>query len=177
MVLVPNNQDLSQASGVIDVAAFEQIYHSCMDDALASLGRTVTFHLEPSVEQDVSTQGQPQAGQFNPFFGGVATPNTNTRGRGTKITTREVEYLAHIRVGPMGADDTDGIGDLKDNEVMITVVVEALPHVKEALSMSIEGRRYNIKETRPIGFSVRRYLMVKGEEIEEQANTGGVNDG
>ena len=50
---------------------------------------------------------------------------------------------------------------------MITLVIESLPHLKETLSISIEGRRYHITETRPIGFSTRRYIMVKLKEIQE----------
>jgi hypothetical protein len=50
---------------------------------------------------------------------------------------------------------------------MITVVAEAIDHVNEARSVSIEGRRYAVENTRPIGFSKRRYLMVLLEEIQE----------
>jgi hypothetical protein len=167
MVLIPNSQDLSAASGIINVGFLEQIYHSFMDEAQLDLGRIVTFHLQPEIVQDIPTQGQPQASQYNPFFGGVAAPNTNTRNKGTRNTPRDVPYDAHIRVGPKGADDNAGIGDLKDNEIQLTVVIEALPDVQAALSFSVEGRRYTVDETRPIGFSQRRYLMVFGTEINE----------
>jgi hypothetical protein len=168
MVLLPNNQDLSAASGIFDVNFLEDIYHSFMDEAQLDLGRTVTFHLQAQVTEDATTQGQPQSSMYNPFFGGVATPNTNTRGKGTRVTQRDVEYLAHIRIGPVGADDLLGIGDLKDNQIQLTVVIEALQHVTSALTFSVEGRRYLVNETRPIGFSRRRYLMIKGTEVNEQ---------
>lgn len=170
MVLISNNQDLTAASGLFDVGYFESIYHSFMDEAQLDLGRPVIFHLQPAVTQDTATQGQPQSSTYNPFFGGVAAPNTNTRGKGTRVTPRDVEYLAHIKVGPVGADDLQGIGDLKDNQIQLTVVIEALQHVTSALSFTVEGRRYTVDETRPIGFSQRRYLMVKGTEINEQEN-------
>lgn len=168
MVLIPNNQDLSAASGLFDVNFLEDIYHSFMDEALLDLGRTVTFHLRPQITQDTTTQGQPQSSIYNPFFGGVAVPTTNTRGKGTQNVPRDVQYLAHIVVGPVGAEDQMGIGDLKDNQVQLTVVIEALNHVINCLSFSVEGRRYTVDETRPIGFSRRRYLMIKGTESNEQ---------
>jgi len=167
MVLLPNNQDLSAASGIINVGFLEQIYHSFMDEAQLDLGRTVTFHLQPEVVEDVTTQGQPQASQYNPFFGGVPAPNTNTRNKGTRNIPRDVQYDAHIRVGPQGADDEMGVGDLKDNEIQLTVVIEALNDVKAALNFTVEGRKYKIDETRPIGFSQRRYLMVFGTEVNK----------
>jgi len=167
MVQLPNSQDLSAASGIINVGFLEGIYHSFMDEAQLDLGRSVTFHLQPEVVQDTPTQGQPQASQYNPFFGGVAAPNTNTRNKGTRNVPRDVNYDAHVRVGPKGADDDQGIGDLKDNEIQLTVVIEALPDVQSCLNFSVEGRRYSVDETRPIGFSTRRYLMVFGTEINK----------
>lgn len=170
MTLVPNFQDLSQSSGIIPVGYLESIYHSVMDNALSALGRAVTFHLPPQIEQDVTTQSQIQAAQYNPFFGVVAGPKTNTRQPGVKIVTRDVEYLCHPRVNPVGKQDIKAPGDLKDNQIMITVVIEALNHVKECLNFTIEGRTYSVDETRPIGFSQRRYLMVKGTDINERQN-------
>lgn len=168
MVLVPNNQDLTASSGLIDSSFLEQVYHSIIDETFMDLARTVTFHLDPEIEQSTETQGQPQAQQYNPFFGRSAVPNNTTRNPGVKITHRDVEYDAHIRVGPLkNEEDLHGIGTLLDNEAMITVVIEALEHVQAAHSVSIEGRRYSIVENRPIGFSVRRYLMVKLEERQE----------
>lgn len=167
MVLLPNSQNLSAASGILNVGFLEQIYHSFMDEAQLELGRIVTFHLQAEVIQDTPTQGQPQASQYNPFFGGVPAPNTNTRGKGTRNVPRDVQYNAHIRIGPKGADDESGVGDLKDNEIQLTVVIEALPDVKDSLNFSVEGRTYRVDETRPIGFSQRRYLIVKGTEVNK----------
>lgn len=171
MVLLPNNQDLTAGSGIINMSFLDNIYHSFMDEALADLSGErgeVVFHLEPEVQQDVTTQSQPAPQQYNPFFKRTAVPQTNTRHTGTRITPRDRSYAAHIRIGPIKADDdTQGIGDLKENEAMITVVIEALRDVKEALSCSIEGRRYSIENDRPIGFTKRRYLIVKLKEIEE----------
>lgn len=167
MVFIPSLQDLSQSSGIIPVGFLESVYEGLMDNALVGLGRTVVFHLPPLISQDTTTQSQPQASQYNPYFGGVVAPRTNTRITGTQITPQDVAYTAHIRVNPIGRNDLNGIGDLKDNEIMITVGIEALDHVKRAISFTVEGRNYSIGETRPVGFSKRKYLMIKGEEINE----------
>jgi hypothetical protein len=171
MVLLPNNQDLTAGSGIINIDFLEQIYHSFMDEALEDLGGNrgqVIFHLKPEVQQDTVTQSQPAPQQYNPFFGRTPVPQTNTRNAGVRISPRDVMYTAHIRIGPIKADeDTEGIGDLLDNEAMITVVIEALRHIEESISCSIEGRRYSIENTRPGGFSKRRYVLVKLKEIQE----------
>ena len=168
MVLLPNNEDFSASSGVIDFAFMESIYHSTIDEVFLGAGRTVVLHLDPSVEQDIVTQSQPAPQQYSPYFGRVPVPRQNTRNTGVKITPRDVQYQALIRIGPIKADeDTQGIGDLADNEAMITLVVEAIPHLRQTQSISIEGRRYKVENTRPIGFSERRYIMVKLTEINE----------
>jgi|SRR6185436_254899 len=173
MVIVPNNQDLSAASGIIPVAFLEAIYHSFMDDAMSSVAknRFVIMHLSPIMEQDTITQASPAAQQYNPFFSRVPVPATNTRNAGVKITPRDVQYNAQIRVGPINDNSLNGIGRLNVDEAMITVVIEALEHVNQALAFSIEGRRYTrVGDPRPIGFSQRRYLMVKLREIQESEN-------
>jgi hypothetical protein len=168
MVNITPNQDLTAGSGIINIGFLESIYHSFMDEAMVDLGRTVIFHLKPIIQQDVVTQSQPAPQQLNPFFGRVPVPATNTRNSGTKNTPRDVAYKAQIVVGPLKNDlRLTGMGWLDDNEAMVTVVVEALEHVQNAIAVSIEGRRYTVVESRPIGFSTRRYLMVKLREIQE----------
>lgn len=171
-IILPNNQDLSAGSGIINMSFLEEVYHSIMDEALQDLGGNrgqVIFHLDPEIQQDPVTQAQPAPQQYNPLFGRVPVPKANTRNPGVKITHRDVAYTAHIRIGPIKADnDSEGIGDLADNEAMITIVIEALPHVQAALSCSIEGRRYSIESTRPGGFTKRRYLLIKLQEINEK---------
>ncbi len=172
MVLLSNNENFAAASGIIDSAFLESIYHSVMDETYDTNGisRTVVLHLDPSIEQDVTTQSQPAPQQYSPYFGRVPVPRQNTRNPGVKITPRDVRYEAQIRIGPIKADeDTEGIGDLADNEAMITLVVESLPHLRQTINVEIEGRKYSIDNTRPIGFSQRRYIMVKLTEINKTA--------
>lgn len=171
MVTIANNQDLTAGSGLINISFLENIYHSFMDEAMLDLGRTVIFHLPPTRQQDVTTQSQPAAQQFNPFFSRVPVPATNTRNSGTRNIPRDVEYKAQIVIGPLANDKRlTGMGWLDDDQAMITVVAEALEHVQTAIAVSIEGRRYTVVESRPIGFSSRRYLMVKLRTIQEQEN-------
>lgn len=169
MVFLPTNESFIHSSGIINVGFLEDIFHSIIDEAFLDLARPVTLHLRPSLEEDVTTQSQGQAQQINPFFGGrVSTPKTNTRVTGTKVTSRDVIYSAMIKVGPLRAGkDNQSIGDLKANEAMLTLAIEALPHIQETFSITVEGRRYSILETRPTGFSIRRHLMVKLQEINE----------
>lgn len=172
MVIINNNQDLTAGSGVINMGFLESIYHSIMDEALEDLGGQrgqIIFHLKPLIQQDNVTQAQPAAQQYNPFFGRTPVPSQTTRHTGTKVTPRDVSYTGHIVVGPRIplTNDLSGIGHLNNNEAMVTVVIEALQHVQEAISVSIEGRRYSVNNTRPIGFTKRRYLMIKLTEIQE----------
>lgn len=171
MVLITSLEDLTAGSGIFNMPFLENIYHSFMDEALSDLGGRrgpITFHLPPSIQQDVTTQSQQAPQQYNSFLQRTPVPKITTRNPGTKVTHRDVQYTAHIVVGPLKeGDDSNGIGDLASNEAAITVVIEALQHVQEALSVSIEGRRYSIVETRPIGFTVRRYIIVKLKAIQE----------
>ncbi len=167
MINVPAIQDLTAGSGLINIGYLDDIYHSIMDEAMSDLGRPIIIHLEPQIQSDSVTNSQPQSLQYNPFFGGTAIPSPSTKRPGVRITPRDTEYKAHIKIGPRSGPDLSGMGDLKENEAVITVVIEALSHIKSARSISIEGRRYGVVETRPIGFASRRYVMVKLSEIQE----------
>lgn len=178
MVTLAPNEDFTQASGIINMPFLENVYHTIIDETFLDLGRPVTLHLEPIQQQDNVTQSQPQPGQVNPFFGGrVPVPHTNTRNSGTKVKHRDVPYTAHIVIGPIKeGEDKLGIGDLKANQAAVTLDIGAIPHLAETISISIEGRRYSINETRSIGFSTRRYIIVILDEINEaDADQSGTN--
>lgn len=167
MINIPNNQNLTAGSGLVNMPHLDSIYHSFMDEALDDLGREVIVHLEPQIQSDSVTNALPQVQQYNPFFQRTVSPSPSTKGPGVKITTRDTTYKAHIKIGPKSGPDVAGIGNLKENEAAITVVIEALSHIKSARSLSIEGRRYAVIETRPIGFIDRKYVIVKLGEIQE----------
>jgi hypothetical protein len=179
MVTLPPNESFAAASGVINAAFLEHVYHSNIDETFVVLGRDVTLHLQPIEEQqDDVTQAQPQASQINSFFGGrVAVPRVTTRYSGTKITHRDVTYQGQIVIGPIKeGEDKLGIGDLAANQAAATLDIGAISHLRETLSVTIEGRRYSINETRPIGFTVRRYIIVILDEINEKdADQTGTN--
>ncbi len=169
MALLPSNENLSASSGLVNMPFLEGIYHSMMDEMMGDMGRIVIFHLPPIVQQDNVTQGKPAPQQYNPFFARVPVPNTNTRNPGVKITHRDVPYHAQIVFGPLKGplEDIKGMGELAADEAQLTVVIEALPHVQEAYGVSVEGRRFRIEQTKPIGLSTRRYLMIKLKEVQE----------
>lgn len=170
MVLIPSLENFSNSSGILNVGFLESMYRSVIDESFLVLGRVITLHLQPIKQQDNSTQAQPPVAQYNPFFQRPSIPATNTRSAGVKITPRDVQYRAHIKIGPIEAgNDLTGMGDLKANQAMITLGIEALPHLTEGqcIAVSIEGRRYAVIDTRPVGFSSRKYVMAKLQEIQE----------
>lgn len=177
MVLLPSPESFSSASGIVNMPLLNAYYRSFIDESFLDMGRLITLHLPPIKQQDPTTQSQTQPSQYNPYFGRVQAPKTNRRNTGVTITHRDVQYTAHIVVGPVRGDDTKGIGDLADNQVAVTLAIAALDHVKQALSMSIEGRRYQIDETRPIGLTQRDYLIVIGTEIDEASIDNSTNAG
>lgn len=168
MILLTSGENLTAGSGIVNMPLLDNIYHSFMDEAMLDMGRTITLHLEPAVEVDNSNISKPQAQQYNPFFGSVVVPDTSSRNPGVKHTHRDVEYTAHIVIGPLKSeDDKKGIGELKSNQAAITIDIGGLQHLKEALSVTIEGRRYKVHDTRPIGLNSRRYVIGILEEINE----------
>jgi hypothetical protein len=171
MVLLPNNQNLLAASGLVNMPFLESIYHSMMDEMMSDMGggdNIVTFHLFALEQQDNVTQSKPAPQQYNPFFNRVPVPLTNTRNTGTKVTPRDVQYNAQITIGPKKGNDKTGMGDLKANQIQLTVVKEALGHLNDTLSFTARGNRYTIDELRVIGLSTPRYIIVIGTEINEQ---------
>ncbi len=179
MVLLTPNEDLSAASGLLNIPHMEDIYHSFMDEALVTLGGDrgpAILHLPPILQQDNSTQSLPQPQQYNPFLKRAPLPSPGVKHTGAKVEHRDVEYTVLDRIDDKDGDDTRGIGRLKANEIELTFVIEALDHVNECLSLSFEGRRYRVDRTKPIGFSRRRYLLVVCQAIQEQdTNTEGTN--
>jgi hypothetical protein len=181
MVLLPSPEDFSSASGVIDMGDLNQIYKACMDETFlpTGLARTITLHLPPTKVQDPVTQAQPQPSQYNPYFGRVQAPRTNRRNAGVTITPRDIQFSAQIKIGPTKeGEDTTGIGDLAANQVACTLDITALSFAKQAQSMTVEGRRYDIDITRPVGFTERSYVIVRGTEIDDPSNSRqGTTDG
>lgn len=155
---------------------FEQTYASLMNSSFAALGRNIVLHLMPQRSLDASgIQASTQAVQYNPFMGRAARPVPNTisttRAPGVVHTHRDVTYVAHLRHGPKDADDQGGVELLKD-EVQSTLVLDALEHVIECETATIDGRRYKMESYRKIGFQNARYLIVKWKVVNEAERNG-----
>lgn len=150
---------------------FENCYHTMIDSSFFALGRMITLHLEPVKTEDTDgVQASTPAVHYNPFQGrgGRQVPSqiSTTRTPAVKITHRTAEYIAHIKHGPKDADDKGGV-ELLENQVQTTTLIESKLHINGTLTATIDGRRYNLESTRPIGFRDVRYLISKWTRVNE----------
>ena len=146
-----------------------------MDSSYFALGRTITLHLTPEKTADTDgTQASTPAVHYNSFQrrAGRQVPSriSSTRMPAVKITHRDVEYQAHIKHGPKDADDRGGV-ELLNDEVQTTTLLESQKHITGAISATIDGRRFNLEWSRPIGFQSARYLISKWRAINEVENS------
>lgn len=168
MVILPTSENFGISSGLFDVGVLEAVYDTFMDEAFLKLARPVMLHLKPSVQQDTATQSGPASQQYNPFFGRSAVPSPTTRNEGVRVTPNDVLYHGQIVQGPQAENAMLGIGRLMSNQVKVTLAKEAMNDVNNMLSFTIEGRRYSQNTSRIIGFSRPRYIIIIGDEINEQ---------
>lgn len=153
---------------------FENCYHSLMDSSFFALGRTIVLHLTPEKTVDASgVEASTPAVHYNPFMrrGGRQVPSTisTTRTPAVIVVHRDVSYAAHIKHGPKDADDKGGV-ELLDDEVQTTTLIESQKHINGSLTATIDGRRFNLESTRPIGFRDVRYLISKWKRVNEAEN-------
>ena len=154
---------------------FENCYSSLMDSSFAALGRNIVLHLTPTKVIDASgvQANTKTAVHYNPFMGRAARPVpstiSTTRQPAVTVTYRDVTYVAHIKHGPVEADENGGIA-LERDEVTTTTVIASLPHLGECTTATIGGNRYSLEWTRPIGFQDRRYVISKWKETNEVEN-------
>ncbi len=153
---------------------FENCYGSLMDSAFFALGRMIMLHLQPEKIIDTSgVQASTLAVHYNPFQrrGGRQVPSTisTTRMPAVQLIHRDVEYIAQIKHGPKDADDKGGVA-LLDGEAMTTTVIASRKHLNGAITATIDGGRFTLEWTRPIGFRDVRYLMAKWKVIDEVEN-------
>ena len=153
---------------------FENCYHSLMDSSYFALGRTIVLHLTPEKIIDTSgVEASTPAVHYNPFMrrGGRQVPSTisTTRTPAVQLIHRDVPYAAHIKHGPKNSDDKGGI-ELFDGEAQTTTLIESQKHINGAITATIDGRRFNLESTRPIGFRDVRYLISKWKRIDEAEN-------
>lgn len=171
MIDITPNQPLN---GSFPWPDFENLYNDVMDASFDVLGRTIRLHLQPI--QNVASgivQSARRVFQYNPYLGRAARPAplqvSTTRAPALKFTPRDVDYKAHIRHGPNKLDlQSVGI-ELNTNQVAVTTVVEAIAHINEAESATIDGARYQLdKAPREIGLGTLRYAITVWERINEK---------
>ena len=172
MINVPSHENFGDVPGPSIWPNFEALYHKVMDDSFATLGRSIILHLTPIRVADSGLLAGPQPAQYNPLMGqaGRGLPNivTTVRNRAMQITTRDVSYTAHIKHGPKEIDDKDAIGRLEMDQVATTTAYEAIPHLLECESATIDGLRYKIHTMpRAIGLQTKRYVITIWQKIPE----------
>lgn len=153
---------------------FEQCYANIMDSSYFALGRNIVLHLVPEKVSDTTgVEASTPAVHYNSFNrrAGRRVPSniSTTRTPAVKITHRDVTYQAHIKHGPKDDDDKGGIA-LRDGEVQLTTLIATQPHIRSALTATIDGSRYKLEWARPIGFQEVRYLISKWKIINEVEN-------
>lgn len=150
----------------------ENCYHSITDSSFFALGRTIVLHLTPEKIIDTSgVEASTPAVRYNPFQrrGGRQVPSTisTTRMPAVQLVHRDVEYIAHIKHGPKHFDDRGGVELLAD-ECQTKTLIESSKHINGAITATIDGRRFNLQWTRPIGLRDVRYLIAKWKRVNEQ---------
>ena len=154
--------------------AFEDCYNSIFDSSFFALGRNIVLHLTPQKIVDTSgVQASTPAVHYNPFDrrAGRQVPSqiSTTRTPAVQLIHRDVTYLAHVKHGPTDPNDRGGVL-LLEGEVLTTTVMESLPHINESQSATVDGGRYALEWSRPIGFRDVRYVISKWKVINEAEN-------
>lgn len=150
---------------------FENCYQNLINSSFFALGRVIILHLEPQkIEDTTGVEASTPAVHYNPFQrrGGRQVPSSisTTRTPAIQVIHRNVEYIAHIKHGPKDVDDQGGVS-LLENEVQTTTLIESKLHIKGTLTATIDGKRYHLESTRPIGFRDVRYLISKWTSVDE----------
>lgn len=153
---------------------FENCYQNLINSSFFALGRVIILHLEPQkIEDTTGVEASTPAVHYNPFQrrGGRQVPSSisTTRTPAIQVIHRNVEYIAHIKHGPKDSDDKGGVA-LRDDEVQTTTLIQSQQHINGAITATIDGRRYSLDSTRPIGFRDVRYVIAKWKRVSEVEN-------
>jgi len=154
------NEDLSQGAS-FDFPDYESLYETVIDASLSSLGRTVTIHLQPILSAPSGTAAPShQAYRYDPFIKQGFRPAPVERQPNIHKEPRIVQYTAHIKHGPADIDEGTPLGRLSENEVQITTVAGSEAHIRDAVAITIDGRRYKLRAgPRPIGLGEVKYMI------------------
>jgi len=172
MVNIPSNESLDFSNIWPN---FNNLYKEMIDDSFRVLARSVVLHLPPIVVASSGLNSAAPQLNYNPIFGGAirGAPNTvsTVRAPGVQHTPRDVIYIGHIQHGPKELDDKNFIGRLEVDECAVTLVYEALEHVMQCESVTIDNKRYRLLQNpRPIGLQIKRYIIVIFKQIPEKEN-------
>lgn len=170
MAILPTKEDFSQVSGLVNYSYFDELYEGAMDNALVEMGREIILHLESSVTEDKAVAVKNNPASYNPFFRGSSRGYTGGKNKGVVITNyRDIGYTAQIRHGPKPLDQHTGAGELSEDQVQTTTVYESLKYIENAVSATIDGKRYErFEDARIVGFDGPKYVIQVWGRIAEQ---------
>lgn len=167
-IIITSPESFTQSSGLINFPSLNSLYESIIDESFVGLGRRIILYLQPQIQADPTSYGNTSTA-YNPFFNQTVIPPDSTKTTGVRVTTREIEFTAHIRIGPKDMEDNSGMGRLMRNEAQTTTVIESHKYLAECISAKIDGLIYRLKEgPRTIGFSNKLYVICKWERINER---------
>lgn len=154
------NEDLSQAGG-IDLTGLDAIYEAVMDQSLTTgPARTVTLHLQPVLSASSGAAVTHRAFEYDPIMKTGFRIGPTERAPGVHKEYRQVQYKAHIKHGPTDLNSDDPLGRVADNEIQITTVIGSEKHIRDALELEVDGRKYKLSRgPRPIGWQAAKYLI------------------
>lgn len=169
MVTLATTEDFSQSSGVINFPQLDNIYESFIDESFAGMGETITLHLQPSIQQNTTTESENvDARHYNPFFGQAVRPPDSTKRSAVNVTYRDILFTAHISIGPKETETVFGI-PLKANQCDTTLAIESQSYIESAISATIRSKRYRLAtDVKTIGLIAPKYLIARWEEISEE---------
>lgn len=155
------NEDLSEASPAVDLTGLDAIYQAVMDQSLATgPARTVILHLQPVLSAPSGAAVTHRAFEYDPIMGGGFRTAPTERAPAVHKEHRQVSYKAHIKHGPTDIDRDGPLGRVADNEVQITTVISSEKHIRDAIELEIDGRKYKLSRgPRPIGWRSAQYLI------------------
>lgn len=169
-ILLPSPEDFSQASGTIDFDDLNSIYEAIIDETFVGMSRIITLHLPPQIQPDPTSFGN-NTNAYNPFFRQTVVSPDSTKITGVRVNTRDIQFHAHIVIGPHIFED-EAIGRLESDEAQTTTVIDSHGHIASCQTATIDGLRYRLaKGPRTFGFKYKTYVLSKWVRVNEREGT------
>lgn len=156
--VTPNQSFNALASGSVIQNLFGR-WEQAMDTNILGFGRDVVIHLQPAKQQCPDTDCN-----FNSFYKKYTGSNNKVcalcKGQGFLLEPRQVTYTANIRwtdepfnESTRNIEEQHVVGRMGANFCRTKMVVEAIPHIREAVGATIDGIEVELfDEPRPTGF-------------------------